>query len=107
MRDAISNWFFEKGDETMRFNVDNCGDLPCTKAAQRQRCPHTTPSPGPSPGPPRPPSPPGPPTPISDACKAELLADCPGEKGKGATCAQCVRAHAQDLKSHGCPQEAA
>jgi len=97
MRDAISNWFFERGDDALRFTADHCGDLPCTPATGRESCPHIAPpAPAPGPGPP--------PAPISDACKAQLETDCPGERGKGDECHTCVRAHAADLKQHGCPQ---
>ena len=94
MRDAISNWFFEHGRQGLRFTVDDCGDLPCTSTSgPLQNCPHITP--------------PSPPTPISDLCKAELNADCPGKKGAGQACRACVREHANDLKQHGCPEQAA
>lgn len=95
MRDALSNWYFEKGDRNKQYTTDDCGDLPCTIATGAQSCPHYSPSPSPSP------------TPISDECKAQLQADCPNLKALGEECRDCVRQHAGDLRSHGCPQSGA
>lgn len=96
MRDAVSNWFFEKGNRTLQYTLDDCGDLPCTVISGRQRCPHLSPSPGPGPAPG--PSPgPAPPC-CSPACDALLAKDCVGLKGKGAQCGQCIHQHARDLR---------
>jgi hypothetical protein len=105
MRDAISNWFFDKGDVSMQYTFDNCSEsggtgLPCTLATGMQSCPHLHPGPIP----PSPPSP-GPPTPLSPECRAELEKDCPGQEGKGEACGTCVRAHALDLKGNRCPDQ--
>ncbi len=97
MRDAVSNWFFDKGNRSMQNVVDTCAEaggngLPCTQVdtAAGQRCPHW-----------EPPTPSGP---LSKQCLAELNSDCPGLQGQGERCGACVRQHAADLKGHGCPQ---
>ena len=98
MRDAVSNWYFEKGNASMQYTVDDCSvtggtGLPCTAVdpSSRQSCPHLAP-----PGPPAPP--------LSPGCLTQLGVDCPGEAGQGQSCGQCVRSHAADLLAHGCPK---
>jgi hypothetical protein len=94
LRDALSNWYFEKGNRTMQYTYDDCGDLPCTQATGSERCPHYDP-PGPSPGPS--------PT-ISPSCKAEFASDCPGMEHEGAECAHCISSHKHKFISAGCPE---
>jgi hypothetical protein len=42
MRDALSNWYFEKGNHKLQYTFDDCGDVPCTVATGKQQCPHFT-----------------------------------------------------------------
>ena len=41
---------------------------------------------------------------LSAECTSELKVHCVGLQGKGEACADCVRHHSKDLKSHGCPK---
>lgn len=66
---VLADWFFER-DRLSHTLVDACGDAGCNPT-----CPL------------HPPSPPG-------GCTAVLQKDCPGLKGEGGPCMQCVESHA-------------
>ena len=90
MQSAMRNWYFELGDGTSQYIMDNCSvvdgsGLPCTVAGAG-RCPHLSPSGG-----------------LSAKCMSELNHDCVGLQGKGEACGDCVRHHSKDLETHGCP----
>eukprot|EP00929_Paragymnodinium_shiwhaense_P115841 TRINITY_DN8499_c0_g5_i1.p1 TRINITY_DN8499_c0_g5~~TRINITY_DN8499_c0_g5_i1.p1 ORF type:complete len:506 (-),score=83.73 TRINITY_DN8499_c0_g5_i1:221-1738(-) len=93
MRDALSNWFFEKGDVHKQHLMDDCGDLPCTKQSAGQHCPHYK-------------KPKPPPTPTSK-CQGGLEQTCPNLWMKGPSCEHCIRSHVKALVSAGCPADPA
>lgn len=85
MQAAMRNWYFELGNRSLHYTYDDCAEsggsgLPCTAvdAESQQRCPHWASSPGGG---------------VSAQCLSELGKDCPGLRGKGQSCGQCVRAH--------------
>ena len=96
MRDALRAWFFPEASPAATPPlpprlVDDCGNgLPCTIAGSSgATCAHLAPDP------------------LSEQCKKRLQDKCAGLEGKGGPCDTCVRQHATDLRSHGCPEQGA
>ena len=101
MREALSNWYFEKGNASMQYTADLCAEssadgLPCTAVTGAQSCPHYA-APAPQPGPPGK---------LTPQCLAAANKLCGAAKGTS-RCAACIHAHGRELKAATCPHSAA